>query len=267
AITVGVVLAQMFHRQLDRFPGVAEEVVVLVAAQHVVAPDHENVFAVEIAPVGNILIVVLIDIHKRVFGWGTKIVRGRPWRFTLNGFVLLIVLQLPRPKVMLRIALRNGVSVLTHLLLLDVRPKLYQRERAVEANVRRAIVRIIETFEISETVSVLGRDVQGIRRSGLFVGPERAAVREYIEFVKELAPIPFWLGFVLDIGFLPGINLVAPALVTLERCTCNIPGVCTGGVEELSVMPDPFAASTELNHREIPRKRHRYELLFFGRKR
>ena len=125
----------------------------------VVAPDHENVFAVEIAPVGNILIVVLVDVYKRIFCWRAQVVRGRPWRLALHGRVLVIVLQLPRPHVVLRISFRNRVGVLAHLLLLDLRPKLDQRKRAVEANVRGAIVGIIETFKISETIGVLGGEV------------------------------------------------------------------------------------------------------------
>ena len=55
--------------------------------------------------------------------------------------------------------------------------------------------------------------MQRVRRTVLLVRPERATVRDDIELVEQFAAIPRRLGLVLDIRFLPGINLVAPALV------------------------------------------------------
>ena len=127
-IAVLVVLAQVLHRHLHGIPGVAEKISVFGAAEDIVAPYHQHVFAVQIAPVGNILIVVLIHVDERIFCRGSQIMRGRAGGLACHELKRVLVIALPRPHVLLRIALGDRVGVLPHLLLLNLRPEFHQWE-------------------------------------------------------------------------------------------------------------------------------------------
>src|SRR5882724_3152611 len=96
------------------------------------------------------------------------------------------------------------------------------------------------------------------------MGPERATVSDNVKLIEQFTAVPLGFGLVLDVRFLPGIDLVAPALVVFERGAGNLPGVGAGSIEKLRVMPDPLSTSAELHHGKVPGKRHRDQFLFFG---
>src|SRR5450755_1456845 len=97
------------------------------------------------------------------------------------------------------------------------------------------------------------------------MGPQRTSIRDDVKLVEQFAAVPSGLGLVFDVRFLPGVDLVAPALIVFEGAASNLPGVGAGSIEEPGVMPDPLATSAETHDGKVPGKRHRDRFLFVRR--
>ena len=97
AVAVGVELFQVIEGFAHGFVVVAQEVEILAAAEDVIAPDHQDVFAIEVAPVGDVLPTVLIDIDERIFIGVSQIVRRGAGRLALDGDEFVLALEHPAP--------------------------------------------------------------------------------------------------------------------------------------------------------------------------
>src|SRR5205085_2242768 len=124
------------------------------------------------------------------------------------------------------------------------------------ANVGCAVVLVVEALEVAEAVGHLRRTMFGIAHAVQFVPPECSAISEDVEFVEQLAAIPKWLGFVLDEGLLPCIDLSAPILIVLQCCAGNLPCIGSRRSEEFCVVAQPLASAAEFGDGKIPGKGH-----------
>ena len=129
---------------------------ICAAGKDVIAPDHQYILAIQIAPVGHVLVVVLVHVHKRIFRGCAKIMRHGTRRLSLHHYRMAFMRRLPDPQIFLRIAFRHCVRIFAHHLLLDLGPEADQRKRAIEANIQRAVIDIVKAFQVTERVFVLG---------------------------------------------------------------------------------------------------------------
>src|ERR1700677_1769113 len=90
------------------------------------------------------------------------------------------------------------------------------------------------------------------------VSPDCATIRQRIKLVEKFAAIPGWLGFILCVGPLPGIDLITPPLAALQTCARDRPCIRARSVKKLGVVPHPLAAASKLFNGQVPRQRHGY---------
>ena len=114
----------MFERLLNCRPCVAQESLILLSGEDIIAVEHQNKLAVQIFPVTGVLPTELVWLHKWIFLRHAEIVRHRSLRLAHTELQRLGMLCLPIPEIFVGQVLGNGVSKLAKFLFIKLRPEL-----------------------------------------------------------------------------------------------------------------------------------------------
>ena len=127
-----------------------QECFVRFSGQNVVAIDHQHEFGIEILPVVGVLPAGFVDGNKWIAFGHAEIVRDCALFLALVQDGLAGLLRFPDPQALFRPFARHRCGEFAQDLLVDLRPEFQQRHGGVEADVERAVVGVVETFEQRE---------------------------------------------------------------------------------------------------------------------